>query len=151
MLSVIIDPHRAPERLMGLLATLTEGVVQGVIREVQIIDPGHGGDVGASIAALCEETGAKTAADFPTAVSRARSDVLLVLPSGLRLRPDWVEAIGHHLRAGGRQGVLRGEGRGLFRPGPFGVIVLRGTAEGLPQPDVVRLRSKLGRGVPRIG
>jgi hypothetical protein len=126
MLSVIIDAQSQPERLMGLLAALAEGVVEGVVREVQIVAP----TVTPEIETLCEETGARTAADLASAVRAARSDLLLIAPTTFRPRDGWAEAVARHLRDGGVAATLAGRGGGFLRPAPGAIVVRRDQANG---------------------
>jgi hypothetical protein len=107
MLSAIITPGD-PRRLPALLAALTPAAVDGLVADLRIIGEGP------LVEALCAETGAEAAADFASAVSQSRSDWLLVAPPAFRPREDWLEALGDHLRGGGRAAVVRG--RGLFAP-----------------------------------
>lgn len=111
MLSVIIDAQRQPDRLMGLLAALAEGVVEGVVREVQIV-----GAPTAAVEALCEETGAAIAVDMAAALRAARSDLVLVAPAGFRPRAGWPEALIRHFRDSRAPVRLGGEGGGFLRP-----------------------------------
>jgi len=55
------------------------------------------------------------------------------------------------LRGGGREALLIGEGGGLLKPAPYAVLVGKAAAAGLAQPDLKRLRARLGRGARRIG
>ncbi|WP_091739290.1 hypothetical protein [Phenylobacterium immobile] len=126
MLSVIIDAQIQPERLMGLLAALAEGVVEGVVREVQIV----AATLTPDIEALCEETGARTASDVASAVERARSELLLIAPTGFRPRDGWAEAVARHLRDGGVTAKLAGRGGGFLRPAAGAVILRRDQARG---------------------
>ena len=105
MLSVIIDTGDSAERLGVLLAALTQGAIDGLVREVTIV-----GGPAELLAALREETGAEIAADLAGAIAAARSDRLLVIPGRLRLRSDWLEMLGRHLRDGEGDAVLAGGG-----------------------------------------
>jgi len=146
MLSVIVTQGDS-ERLVGLLAALTPAAVEGFVREVRIV----AGPPAELMEMLCEETGAEPAADLKQAAAAARSDWLLVVPPELRLKDGWVERLGDHLRSGVREAVLQGEGVGLFRRGPYGLVMTRAAVGRLAHPDLQRLRRDLGRGAPRIG
>jgi hypothetical protein len=125
MLSVIIDARAAPDRLMGLLAALAEGVVGGVVREVQIIAaPSE------AVETLCEETGARTAADMAQALAAARSDLVLVAPAAFRPRLGWPEALVRHFRDGTAPVRLSGEGAGFLRPAAGAVAGPRARMKG---------------------
>ena len=134
---------------MGLLAILTEGAVEGVVRDVLIVDAECSDVVAEAVAALCEETGAIAVGDMQAAFAKARSDWLLVLPAAMRMRNGWVEALSDHLRDGGGPAILRGEGP--FWKAAYGVVIRRDVAASLAHPDLKRLRGKLGPSVPRIG
>ena len=146
MLSVIVTPGDS-ERLAGLLAALTPAAVEGFVREVRIVSPAQS----EVLNLLCEETGAEPATDLKQAAAAARSDWLLIAPPDLRPRDGWVERLGDHLRSGVREAVLQGEGRGLFRRGPYGVVIARSAVTRLAQPDLRRLRRTMGRDAARIG
>src|ERR1019366_2651632 len=101
------------------------------------------------LAVLREETGAELAEDLASGIAASRSDRLLVLPAKIRLKSGWLEILANHLRNGGTDAVIVGEG-GFFGERPFGVLVGRSAAASLAHPDLKRLRSKLGRGAVRL-
>jgi hypothetical protein len=146
MLSVIVETADAGDRLPALLSALTSAAVDGLVREVLIA----GGGPPELLAVLREETGAELADDLAVGIAASRSDRLLVLPARIRLRPGWLEALGRHLREGGGDAVVVGEGGGLLRETVFGVVVGRAAAAGLAHPDLKRLRGVLGRGAARL-
>jgi hypothetical protein len=146
MLSVIVETAEAGDRLPALLGALTSAAVDGLVREVLIA----GGGPPELLAVLREETGAELADDLAAGIAAARSDRLLVLPAKIRLKPGWLDALGRHLREGGGDAVIAGEGGGLFGGKPFGVLVPRATAADLAHPDLKRLRGVLGRGAARL-
>lgn len=139
MLSVIIDVGDSTDRLPGLLAQLTSAAVEGLVREVLIA----GGAPAELLAVLREETGAELVSDLGEGVRQARSETLLVLPGSIRLRPAWIEGLAAHLRDGGRAAVLAGEGGGLLRGAPYGVLIAKARAASA-HPDLKRLRRELG-------
>jgi hypothetical protein len=144
MLSVIVETGEAAERLPGLLAALTSAAVDGLVREVLIV--GGPADL---LAVLREETGAELAADLKGAVAAARSDRLLALPASLRLRSDWLAQLGRHLREGGGDALLVGEG-GALSGRSYGVLIGKAAAAGLAAPDLKRLRRLLQRRAARL-
>jgi len=148
MLSVIVaaGDDEGP-RLPGVLAALTSAAVDGLVREVILA----GGGPADLLAVLREETGAELAGDLRAAIAAAKADLLLVMGAGFRPKPGWVEDLGLHLRGGGREAVLAGEGGGLLRRAPHAVLIGRETAAGLARPDLERLRGALQRGRPRLG
>jgi hypothetical protein len=145
MLSVIVETAEAGERLPGLLAALTSAAVDGLVREVLIA----GGGPPELLAVLREETGAELAADLKSAIAAARGERLLVLPAAIRLRADWLQALGRHLRDGGGDAVVVGDG-GRLGARPFGVLIGRELAAALAHPDLKRLRGQLRRGAVRL-
>jgi len=146
MLSVIVETADAGDRLPALLAALTSAAVEGLVREVLIA----GGGPPELLAVLREETGAELARDLAEGIGQARSDRLLVLPAKIRLRPGWLDLLSRHLRSGGGDALILGEGPRVGAK-PFGVLIGRGPAAGLAHPDLKRLRGKLGRGAARLG
>lgn len=145
MLSVIVTPGN-PQRLAGLLAALIPGVVESVVREVTIVSDGPA----ELLEALCDATGARLARDLPEAVSRARSDWLMVLPPELRLREGWVERLADHLSAGVGEARLQGVSEGLLKPRAAGVVIARAKAETSAQGGLQQLARKLGRSARRL-
>lgn len=146
MLSVIVTRGN-PDRLAGLLAALTAAVVEGLVREVQLV----GGDDPALLEALCDATGARRAADLAAAVADARGDWLLVTPPELRLKDGWVERLADHLREGGGEARLQGQRDGLFRRRPQGVLIGRAKARAATQGGLPRLARVLGPRARRLG
>jgi hypothetical protein len=148
MLTVIIDARDDAERLPALLAQLTAGAVDGLVRQVLIV--AAAGQAG--IDDLCEETGAEAYSAFEAAAKAARFERLLVLPADFRLRDGWIGSLDGHLARGGAAAVVAGlsEG-GLFRRQPYGVLVERGRLEGRRGADLKGLRRDLGLRARRIG
>jgi len=144
MLSVIVETGEAAERLPGLLAALTSAAVDGLVREVLIV--GGPADL---LDVLREETGAELAPDLKGAVAAARSGWLLALPASLKLRADWLSRLGRHLREGGGEALLVGEG-GALSGRAYGVLIGKAAAAGLAAPDLKRLRRLLQRRAARL-
>jgi hypothetical protein len=138
MLTVIVEAGEASARLPALLAQLTSAAVAGLVREVLIV----GGGPDELLNVLREETGAELAPDLGAAIARARGERLLVIPAVLKLRVDWLEALGRHLRAGGGDALLVGEGGPFSRRG-YGVLIGRAAVSRLTQPDLQRVRRQL--------
>lgn len=137
MLSVIIDACGDHGRLTGLLAQLTAGAVNGVVREVWIVAPPSEG-----LDEVCEATGAERVDAMSQAAAAARYETLLVLPSDFRLRDGWISA----LEQAGGEGVVVGLGRAR------GVLVGRSRAQQLADHvSLGRLRRKLGLLPKRLG
>ena len=145
MLSVIVETGEAGDRLPALLGALTSAAVDGLVREVLIA----GGGPPELLAVLREETGADLAEGLVQALAAARSERLLVMPAKIRLRSGWLEALGGHVRGGGGDALIVGDG-GAFSGRCYGVLIGRGAAQGLAHPDLKRLRGELGRGAVRL-
>ncbi|HEX7885913.1 MAG TPA: cell wall biosynthesis glycosyltransferase [Phenylobacterium sp.] len=148
MLSVIIDARGAPDGLPILLAQLTAGAVDGLVRQVLIVAaPGQ-----PAIDHLCEDMGAEEHPTLESAGAVARSDQLLILPAGFRLRDGWIKTIESHLVRGAGPAVVTGFSEaGLFGRRPFGVLVERSRLEGRRGADLQRLRRDLGLRAGRVG
>lgn len=137
MLSVIVDAPSDTARLPGLLAQLTAGAVEGLIREVWIVAPPS-----EALDEICDATGAERCDRMSEAVAAARYETLLVAPANFRLRDGWISALG---QAEGR-GVVVGLGRAR------GVLVDRRLAQELAdQVSLARIRRKLGLWPQRLG
>ncbi|WP_068878558.1 MULTISPECIES: hypothetical protein [unclassified Phenylobacterium] len=148
MLSVIIDARTGADGLPGLLAQLTAGAVDGLVRQVLIV----AADGQRGIDELCEDMGAEASSTMEAAAAASRSDRLLVLPADLRLRDGWIKALETHLARGGEPAVVTGfsDGR-LFGRRPFGVLLERDRLEGGRGADLKRLRRDLGLRALRVG
>ena len=148
MLSVIIDARGGAERLPALLAQLTAGAVDGLVRQVLIV----AGDGQAGIDGLCEETGAEAHPTLEAAGAAARAEQLLILPADFRLRDGWIGSLGGHLSRHGASAVVTGlSDAGLFGRRPFGVLVERRRLDGRHGADLHRLRRDLGLRARRVG
>ncbi|MCR5875982.1 hypothetical protein LRS10_18610 [Phenylobacterium sp. J426] len=147
MLSVIVDARAEPRRLPGLLAQLTAGAVEGLVKEVFLVAPHSEG-----VSALCEEMGAEAADTIEQALAWAKAELVLVLPADFRLRDGWVEALSDHLSEGRGAAAVEGLGEaGLFSRRPYGVLVERAGVVRLQDPDLKRLRRQLGLRPRRVG
>ena len=146
MLSVIVAPGDS-ERLPGLLAALTTAAVEGLVREVLIVVGGPP----QMLDALCDATGAELAPSLPEAVTRARSDWLLVAPPDLRLKDGWIERLGGRLRDGPRPARLQGAGGGWLRRAPYGVLIRKTDAQASAKGGIQGLARKLGVRADRLG
>ena len=148
MLSVIIDARTEAQGLPALLAQLTAGAVDGLVRQVLIV----AADGQPGIDALCEDMGAEAHPTIEAAGGAARSEQLLVLPADLRLRDGWIKALEGHLARGAAPAVVTGfSDGGLFSRRPFGVLLERGRLQGRRGADLQRLRRELGLRARRVG
>ncbi len=148
MLSVISDARRGAEALPVLLAQLTAGAVDGLVRQVLLVAaPGQAG-----IDLLCEETGAEAHAGLETAAAAARARWLVVAPADFRLRDGWIKALETHLAGGGGPALVLGLAPGgLFRRPPWAVLVERRRLEDRRGADLKGLRRELGLRPVRVG
>lgn len=144
MLSVVVAAKAGTERLPALLAELTAGAVEGLVREVVIA----GGAPVELLTVLRDETGAELAPDLASALAACRSERLLVLPATILLRADWLARLRTHLQHGGGDAVILGQG-GILRRG-FGVLIQRAAAAALAHPDLKRLRRHLRARAARL-
>ena len=140
MLSVIVT-NGDPDRLAGLLAALTEAAVEGLVRDVTLVE---GADPGL-LEALCDATGAGLAPDLARAIAGARGELILIAPPELRLRDGWVERLGDHLRDGGREARLQGMKGGWLSRAPQGLLVSRKAAAASAQGGLQQLAGQLRR------
>jgi hypothetical protein len=142
MLTVIIDARDGAGGLATLLAQLTAGAVDGIVREVLIVAAPESPDIDL----LCEEMGAEAHTSLAAAGEAARSERVLVLPPGFRFRDGWIGALNSHLAAGGSAARVIGLGaeRRLSRA-PEGVLVVRSALAGAEGADLKRLRRVLGQ------
>lgn len=146
MLSVIVAAGDEGARLPGLLAVLTSAAVEGLVRQVVIV----GGGPARLLTVLREETGAELAPTLAEAIGSAKSELLLVIGDDFRPQALWLETLGRHLRSGGGEAILQGEGARFLMPASVGVIVDRTRAAALAHPDQKRIRGLLGRRAPRL-
>lgn len=147
MLTVIVEAGEGGERLPGVLAVLTTAAVEGLVREVVIA----GGGPAELLGVLREETGAELAAGLGEAIAAARSDLLLAMGDGFRPKAQWTEALVRHLRSGGRDAVVEGEGGGFLKKAAYAVLIPAAKARGLAHPDLKKLRAQLDRSAARLG
>ena len=137
MLSVLTCPERSAAGLSGLLSDLVPGAVSGLIRDVLVLQPEPGDP---ELAALCEDAGALVVSGgLGVAVRQARSDLILLASSGLRLDAFALDRLGRDLTALGTPGLARGlaltgpAALGFWSPGPpLGLVTPRARLLGLP-------------------
>ena len=150
MLSVVILASE-PKPLAGLLARLTSGAVDGLVRQVIVAAPIREGLVDE----LCEETGADWAPSLNEAFVRTNSDWLLVVPADFRLRAGWIAALRDHLMSRRGAGLVRGETSdsllAFLRARPFGVLVEATRARRVGEADLQGLRRELGSAAGWLG
>ncbi len=103
MLSVLIETRNDEEGLAHTLASLVGGAVEGVVREVIVCDAGSSDQTHH----VAEHAGCHYLANAPLAagIRQAKSEWLLMLEPGARLREGWIEAVLSH--AGSASGAAR--------------------------------------------
>lgn len=100
-ISIVIPTLDAAAELPGCLAALTEGLAEGLIRELVISD---GGSRDATCA-IAEAAGAELilgaasrGGQLRRGAAAARGDWLLILHADTRLAPGWAAAVAGHIR-----------------------------------------------------
>ena len=136
MLSLIVDARARPEGLPPLLAQLTSGAVEGLVREVIVVGRREG-----VIDWVCEDMGAEAEPTLAAALERAKGQLVLALPAEFRFREGWVERLRSFLAEGGKAAEFRGLGGWLSTP--RGVLVERGRALSLQAADLQQLRHRV--------
>lgn len=143
MLSVLIETRNDEEGLARTLASLVTGAVEGVVREVIVCDAGSSDQTHH----VAEHAGCHYLANAPLAagIRQAKSEWLLMLEPGARLRDGWIEAVVSH--AGSASGAARftrsRQSREPFlsrifsgrRPLADGLVVTRRQAQSLARGD----------------
>ncbi|ALN74118.1 hypothetical protein [Aureimonas sp. AU20] len=113
MLSVLVFDAEDPLELTLTLSSLVTGVVEGVLRDVVVVDP-HGKDVldvadhaGCSVRSLAE---------LRQSAAMLKGEWVLVLRAGGRLPGNWPERAAHHIENQLREKAPRG-GRFVLQVG----------------------------------
>ncbi|CAN7399480.1 hypothetical protein LJR164_002503 [Phenylobacterium sp. LjRoot164] len=143
MISVVVTSADSDRDLAALLAALVPAAVDGLVREVLVVD---GGSTDAAVA-ICEDAGADLVTGFAAALRRARGDYVLALPLSLRLRPGWDESVRRRLEEGGGTALLVAREPGLLErltgPKLAGVLARTQGLDGVD--DLAALRRRVGR------
>ncbi|WP_397417171.1 hypothetical protein [Phenylobacterium sp.] len=147
MLTVIIDARDGTDGLAALLAQLTAGAVDGIVREVRIVAAPDQ----PAIDLLCEDMGAEAHPTLADAARAARSETLLMAPASFRFRDGWIGSLNAHMAADGGPASVVGLGGGGLRRAPEGVLIARGGVAEADGADLKHLRRALGFGRRRIG
>lgn len=110
-LSVVIPTLNAAEGLPGCLASLTEGVTAGLVRELVISDGGSSdatGEIAEAAGALWVAGAAGRGGQLGRGAAAATGEWLLFLHADTVLSPGWPAAVAAHMRAApGRAGWFR--------------------------------------------
>ncbi|NDW02840.1 glycosyl transferase family 2 [Jiella pacifica] len=95
MLSVFIDCGPDDHKLASTLGSLVPGAVEGIVREVVLVDRGMGADA----RKVADHTGCRVIARaaLRDAIRAAKGDWLLFVEPGARLVPGWIAAVVEHV------------------------------------------------------
>jgi hypothetical protein len=134
MVSAFLEMRDNDAAALGAtLASLVPGAVEGVLREVVILDAGMGADV----RVVAEHAGCvvRPAAELELALDGAKGEWVLLLEPGATLMPGWAEALGTTVAAAGDACRLTNEDRSLIarlsdmttrkRPWRLGLVMRR--------------------------
>lgn len=103
MLSVIIPTFNSEREMQVLLPVLVPAAVDGLVREVIAADAGSTDATGL----ICEDAGVEwVEGGLDVAARKARGEILLVLPTTLRLRRGWDEVLRSHLEGKGGTALI---------------------------------------------
>lgn len=103
MLSVIIPTFNSEREMQVLLPVLVPAAVDGLVREVIAADAGSTDATGL----ICEDAGVEwVEGGLDVAARKARGEMLLVLPTALRLRRGWDEVLRSHLEGKGGTALI---------------------------------------------
>ena len=152
MISVIVPTLNSAAGLQTLLPPLVPAAVDGLVREVIAAE---GGSTDATLE-ICEDAGVKVAVGgIIAAVAGARSDLVLILPDDLALRPGWDERLRAHLTRGRDGAVILGAQpaglMGWLTSPKRGLLIDRAKLAGRAETrDVAALVRALGAGAKRL-
>lgn len=95
MLSVFIDCGPDDQKLASTLASLVSGAVEGLVREVVLVDRQMGSDA----RKVADHAGCRVIAaeDLREAIRTAKGEWLLLVEPGARLMPGWIGAVVEHV------------------------------------------------------
>lgn len=96
MLSAFVQSGDDPAKLAATLSSLVPGAVEGLLREVTVVD---GGIMGEGSFRVAEHAGCAVCGEdrLAEALVSAKGEWLLLLPAGARLPFGWVETLADHL------------------------------------------------------
>ncbi|WP_119254467.1 glycosyl transferase [Shinella zoogloeoides] len=95
MLTIIMECHNDEAELAQTLSALVAGAVEGVVRDVIVLD--HGSTDGSARVADAAGCRFLTDWDLKDVVQSARGDWLLLLEPGARPLAGWVDAVTDHV------------------------------------------------------
>jgi hypothetical protein len=153
VLSVVILASDSAADAAALMRALVPAAVDGLVRDLVVAQTGPGDD----LTDLCEAAGAALVrGGLAEAASLAKRDLVLVVPSGLRLPDMWMRRLGETLTRGVRAAVVAGEAeRGLLaalKPRPYGLVAPREEIAALGAAgDLAALKRRLGGRAVKVG
>lgn len=100
MVTAVIEASDDPEALTRTLAVLVPGAIEGIVREVIVIDPLA--DPQTAHVSDCAGCVLLTRGQAATGLRGARGTWLLILEPGARLSPGWTEAVSNHMATSAR-------------------------------------------------
>ncbi len=94
MLSVFIDCGPDDHKLASTLGSLVPGAVEGIVRDVVLVDRGMEADA----RKVADHAGCRviTPEELRGAIRSAKGEWLLLLEPGARLVPGWINAVAEH-------------------------------------------------------
>ncbi|MDR6756200.1 glycosyltransferase involved in cell wall biosynthesis [Mycoplana sp. BE70] len=95
MLTVLIECHNDEPELAQTLSALIPGAVEGLVRDVIVLD--HGSSDGSAKVADAAGCTFLTRWDLHEVVSSARGEWLLLLEPGARPLNGWIDAVGEYI------------------------------------------------------
>ncbi|GGE14783.1 glycosyl transferase family 2 [Aureimonas endophytica] len=155
---MIIECGAEASPLGASLATLVPGAIEGLVREVVVVDCG----LDTAARKVADHAGCRIAGAgaLPELLAGAKGDWLMLLEPGARLAPEWVEAIATHLgdvAAGAmpraarfappRQGARAFAAQLFRRPGALRLGLLLPKTEALARLRPGRALADLAKGV----
>lgn len=95
MLSIIIETRNNEAELAQSLSSLVSGAVEGLVRDVTVLD--HGSQDGSSRVADAAGCRFSTAWDLAEVIGSARGEWLLFLEPGARLTGRWIDDVAEYI------------------------------------------------------
>ncbi|MFD2237221.1 glycosyl transferase family 2 [Aureimonas populi] len=98
MLSAFIQSRDEPARLASTLASLVPGAVEGLLRDVTVVDEG----MGEQARVVADHAGCSICRppDLSAALLGAKGEWVLLLSAGARLGQGWTDAVALHIASG---------------------------------------------------
>ncbi|KQT54731.1 hypothetical protein ASG43_03975 [Aureimonas sp. Leaf454] len=95
MLTVFIEAADDAPALGGTLASLVSGAVEGLVRDVVVLDAG----LDAGTRKVADHAGCRVApaGDLAAVVAGAKGEWILLIEAGARLSSDWIEDVQAHV------------------------------------------------------